>query len=357
MKVLIVSSSLQMGGIERSSTNLANTFVKKGVTTHFLCIFNHNNFFKLDPKITVHLPKNKKNQRINLIKSFFRIRIIANQIKPDSILVFNKFNGAITLFSLMGLKYPVYISERASPLYKFPLHISVFNSISYFLFKPAGVIAQTEYAAAAQRLYYKKQTKIKVINNPIISSTDYVIPKKKQILAVGRLNDKMKGFDLLIESFAILDIPEWKIAFAGGDIHTDKNLCDRIKELGITDKVRFLGKIKDLGPVYAESSIFILPSRSEGFPNALVEAMANGLPCISFNIPAVKEIIVNNINGITTKCFDIQEMATNMIELIQNNDKRYKLGEEAKKIKMKLDIDIISKEFLDFILVKKNSDV
>jgi GalNAc-alpha-(1->4)-GalNAc-alpha-(1->3)-diNAcBac-PP-undecaprenol alpha-1,4-N-acetyl-D-galactosaminyltransferase len=111
--------------------------------------------------------------------------------------------------------------------------------------------------------------------------------------------------------------------------------------------------VKDIDTVFSYSKIFVLPSRSEGFPNALIEAMAHGLACVSFDINAgPRDVIENGVNGVLIEDGDIDSLATNINELIINESLRIQLGEKAKKLKDKLSLDGIGKEFLNFIVPK-----
>jgi GalNAc-alpha-(1->4)-GalNAc-alpha-(1->3)-diNAcBac-PP-undecaprenol alpha-1,4-N-acetyl-D-galactosaminyltransferase len=347
--LMIITSSLQGGGIERASSNLANAFSDKGIKVFFLCIFNHPHFFNINTNIMLLEPKSAKFQRLNILFAPLRIREYVKKLNPDAILAFNKFYGALSISGIIGLNIPIYISERASPLYRFPLLIRIFNYVQYSLFRPSGVIAQTEFATQFQKSYYKKGTKIVVINNALRDIQVYDIPKKHYVLAVGRLNDYLKGFDLLLESWAKVKKTGWKLVLAGNDNNAIK-LKNQAKKLGLLENLIFLGEVKDIDRVYAESDIFVIPSRSEGFPNALIEAMAAGLSCISFDFKAgPAEIIKNGYNGILVKEGDLTDLASKIDFLMENESERVRLGENAKLIRSRLANDIISKKFLEFI--------
>lgn len=351
LKILIITTSLQMGGIERSSSNLANEFSKQGLEVFFFCIFKHKKFFTLEEKIIFLEPTSKTPQRLNLILAPFRIRKTVKKIAPNSILVFNKFYGAQALFGLMGLNHKVFISERASPAYKFPFFISIFNKIVYKIFKPAGIIAQTSYAASLQKHYYKGNTKITVINNPVRDLNFLDLPQKKLIIAVGRFNDRMKGFDRLIDGFSRIKNNDWTLAFVGGNKENGTSLIKQAEDLGVQNRIIFLGKSDQLNRIYSEAGIFVLPSRSEGFPNALVEAMTAGLPCISFKFsPAITEIIEDGFNGLLIEEGNIVSLAAKLDYLIENESERIRLGNNARAIKKRLSGEVVCRKYLDFIL-------
>src|SRR5690606_12600763 len=145
--------------------------------------------------------------------------------------------------------------------------------------------------------YHRRSVLFKVIPNAVREIRKVEADKKNYILAMGRFNDSTKGFDRLIPAFAQSRAADWTLVFAGGD-EDGASLKKQADELKIRDRVKFLGKV-DVDEILSESRIFVIPSRSEGFPNALCEAMAAGLPCIAFDFDAgPRDLIINNHNGI-----------------------------------------------------------
>src|SRR5690606_2343592 len=135
---------------------------------------------------------------------------------------------------------------------------------------------QTAIAATYQKKIYGEKIPIRVIPNALRPVTLYPeIRRKKWILAVGRFGDPLKGFDRLIKAFSKIHAHDWYLVFAGGD-RDGEALKTLANELGVLERVLFLGKVIDLDRIYAEAGIFVIPSRSEGFPNALCEALAAG---------------------------------------------------------------------------------
>jgi glycosyltransferase involved in cell wall biosynthesis len=350
-KILIISPSLKMGGIERAACNLANIFSDKGYNVFYYVVFKNKPFFKLNDDINLIEPHGEFNpKRLKLLRTLFEIRKTAKKTKPDTIIVFNKYYSAITLLALAGLKIPIFISDRNSPLYSWPIRVAIFNKIVFGIFAPTGAIAQTIVAAEYQAKYFSGKTKIAVIPNLLKEVKCYDIKKENIILAVGRLNDTLKGFDRLIEAFSKIYAPEWKLVFAGGD-EEGEQLQQQAKKLGISDRVISLGKVVDIDRIYSEAKIFVIPSRSEGFPNALCEAMAAGLPCISFDfIAGPRELIIDGYNGYIVENGNINELANKIKYLIDNEAERSRIGKNAIAIREKLSKEVIAKNVLEFVL-------
>ena len=199
-----------------------------------------------------------------------------------------------------------------------------------------------------------KNSNIIVIPNAIRSiETHKDIEKENIVLAVGR-HYYVKGLDRLLEAFALTKREGWKLVIAGSFGPETENLISQSKRLGIEENVEFLGAVKEIDKVYAKAKVFVLPSRSEGFPNALIESMAHGLACISFDINAgPAEVIQNKENGILITDGDITELGKQIGFLIQNEEERIRLGNNAVKIKEELTVEKIVDRIYDFITLTK----
>jgi glycosyltransferase involved in cell wall biosynthesis len=330
-KILIIAPCLAMGGIERASSNTANGLSELGAKVYFLSLFKKEAFFKLNEGIEIIEPQGFNKTKLSLFKSILWIRKEVKRVNPEHILVFNKFYGAITALALLGTKYPYFLSERSSPLFVWRQPMRAINKLAFSIKPPKGVIAQTNIAAEYQRKYFKK-TEVIVIPNSVREVQLFPeIKREKVILAVGRLNDYLKGFDLLIESFAKLKNQDWELHIAGGD-EEGEALKEQAERLGVINRIKFLGKVKEIDKCYAYAGMFVIPSRSEGFPNALAEAMTAGCCCIAFDFVAgPNEMITNGVDGILVPSGDTQKLAEAIDDLIVKDDFRDVLAQKAIK--------------------------
>jgi len=351
-KVLIVAPGLSMGGAENASVNLANGMKKCNCEVVFVSLFKNVHFFHLSEGIRLYEPSNFNIKRLNFFKTLLWLRKIERTENPDAIIIFQKFYSAIGVLSLICTKYKIIISERSSPLFNWGLPINIFNRIVFTIKKPDGIIAQTSVAAKFQQKYYGSRVPIRIIPNIVREVKLYPeIEREKFILAVGRLNDYLKGFDRLIRAMAELK-NDWPLYIAGGDGSEKEGfeLKFLAKELGIENKIKFLGKVKEIDKLYARAGLFVIPSRSEGFPNALCEAMAAGCCCISFNfIAGPNEIIKNGINGFIIEDDNILKLAEMIDFLISNETIRKNIEKKATEVKEKYSEEVISKTVIDFI--------
>ncbi|ASU34742.1 Glycosyltransferase involved in cell wall bisynthesis [Mucilaginibacter xinganensis] len=151
------------------------------------------------------------------------------------------------------------------------------------------------------------------------------------ILGVGRLS-YVKGFDQLITAFSNAQLDGVDLLIVG-DGEEKSNLICQIYNLGLRDRVKLLGAKTNLQDYYSQAEIFVLPSRNEGYPNALVEAMSFGCPCIAMNCEfGPSEIIKNKKNGILLPNGSIDALSNTLKQLIADPLLKDNLSREAIKI-------------------------
>ncbi len=144
-KICIIGPGLTMGGMERASTTIANFFASKGYKVLYIAIFNHPRFLELDHSVIYSEPE-KPFIKLPILKTITRIRREIKAFDPSTVLVYSKFFAALTVLANFRLNYPIYISERSSPLYKWPIHLRIFNRLAFYVKSPTGIIAQTNIA-------------------------------------------------------------------------------------------------------------------------------------------------------------------------------------------------------------------
>ena len=212
---------------------------------------------------------------------------------------------------------------------------SKFRKVYGFIFSKADcVIVLSEYWQKALDTTFQLGDKVKVIYNPCTSEvTASEYKKKKQILYAGTVNAR-KGYSDLIKAFAEIAMkhPDWKIVFAGnGEVEQGKKLA---QELNIAPQTEFLGWIngdaKD--KAFKESMIFCLPSYAEGFPMAVLDAWAYGLPVITTPVGGIPDIAKDGKNLLLFNPGDIHALAMQMDRLISNEKLRWVLSEESFKL-------------------------
>jgi len=352
-RICVISPSLQMGGIERQLTILAAHFAKRGHDVHFIACRSGKHFYGLDEKIHfceppfVHTGK-ALTKLVSYCKTILFIRNKLKRIQPDTIMVFGDIINPIALIANDGLGFPIFIADQISPKQNLGWFKNFMKRVTYP--KATGIIAQTEQAAEYKKQVFGDNISVRVIPNSLRDIETFEnVEKKKQVIGVGRLSYE-KGFDRLVEAFAmIINHDEWKLVLAG-DGPVRSNLEKQAETLGIADRVVFMGMRKDVDRLLAESSIFVIPSRCEGFPNALVEAMASPLPCISFDSISASDIIKNRVSGVVIPDGDIKGLAKELTILMDDEHLRNEYASNSCPIRERLDKDKIGDEFLEFIL-------
>ena len=256
-----------------------------------------------------------------------------------------------TVPALWGLNIKHVVSERNSPA-----HFSgkwITKVLSRWLMKQAdGFVFQTKQA----RDFYgcKIAERSTIIHNPISEIPEDlfqpVLVRKKVIVSVGRLN-KQKNHVLLIKAFeeVIKEFPVYILKIYG-DGKERENLVELIRTLWLTDKVFLAGTQSDVHNKIADATMFVMSSDFEGMPNALMEAMALGIPCISTDCPCggPAELIKNGKNGLLIPVRDVEALVKAMKSFLSDNKFAESLGCEASLIKETHSADLICKMWLDY---------
>jgi glycosyltransferase involved in cell wall biosynthesis len=165
---------------------------------------------------------------------------------------------------------------------------------------------------------------------------------EKRVLAVGRIVDQ-KGFDLLVKAWHIAHpkAPDWKLRIVGAG-KLQKDLEKLIQSLGVSQSVEILPPTKDVVAQYKQASIFALSSRHEGLPLVLIEAMAMGLPAVSFDCETgPSDIVIDGKTGILVPPLDTDKMAEAFVSLMTDQEKRMEFSKNAIEASAKFGIEAI----------------
>lgn len=172
---------------------------------------------------------------------------------------------------------------------------------------------------------------------------------RKQVIAVGRYVPQ-KGFDRLIPAWSIVSKkhPDWVLRIYGDGMR--EQLQRQIDELGITSNCILEHNVQNIVEKYCESSIFVLSSRFEGFGMVIIEAMACGVPPVSFTCPCgPKDIITDGKDGLLVENGDIEGLADKICYLIEHEDVRRKMGIQARTDVERFKIEHIAREWKNYL--------
>jgi glycosyltransferase involved in cell wall biosynthesis len=345
--IVIVSVALTMGGVERSSVNLANALAQRGVRVVFITILRRDHFFELEPNIVLKEPEGFNKSHLSLMQTIRWLREQIVSANSDIIFSYTKFYSALVALALIGKKVRHFMSERSGPTYRWPWKIELICRVAFLMRHPYGIISQTAVASLTHKKYYGTRPKYKVIANPLKEVKLFPnISRENRIIAVGRLSDLSKRFDVLLRAFGELDT-DWTLVFAGGTEHS--NLPDLAKKLNLSNRVEFIGKTKDIDLVLARCSIYVITSKTEGFPNALCEAMAAGLACASFDFVAgPRELITHGTDGFIVPNGNVEELKNTLRLLMTNPEVRERIGRKAMDAREKFSQQKITSEYFSF---------
>lgn len=354
MKITCIIHSLGIGGMERVMSILLNDFAQRKDVEVTLLLIGRDRIvdFELDKNIKVLKPNfayNHSKRNCSTLKTMWFIRTNIQRIQPDCILSFGEMWNNLVLLSLKGTKNRVYISDRSQPNKNLgKLHNYLRNRLYP---KAKGFIAQTSQAATiAEHNNWNKN--IIIIGNPI---RDFDLPdvdKESKVLTVGRLIPT-KNVDQLITVFSNINCPGWTLEVVGGNAKKLDLLAqytDQVKNLGKTEQIYLLGEQKDVAHYLAKSKIFAFMSTSEGFPNALGEAMAAGCACIAYDCMAgPSDMIDDGENGFLIPVGNIDLFQQKLKVLMRNQDLREAFGIKAKEKMKFFQADKIAEKFYQII--------
>lgn len=353
MKILFAIDTLGKGGAERVITNLANYFIKDSENeVSILTLRNVNIAYELNDKIRVINTENSKKNKISReIKCISSIKKVILEDNPDIIV---SFLPAMT-YRLMIANYKchkkVIISVRNDPKVEYRNIIKkLLMKILYA--KANGFVFQTEEA----KEYFSKeiQSKATIIPNPInekFMGEPFEGKRKKEIVSVGRL-EKQKNHELLIKAFSKIsnEYKDFKLVIYGEGKERE-NLEKLISQLNMKNRIFLPGKTDNIKEKIYDTSLFVLSSDYEGMPNALMEAMALGLPVISTDCPCggPKFLIENKQNGILVPVNDEKKLKEEIENVLKDKELERKLSSNANKICIELNPIEINKKWEKYI--------
>jgi len=341
--MFIIHSLHRVGGAETVLSNLINHFSKEmGHHIILTTLTNKDIIFDLDNNIKVIQNKEhtSDNTLINFYKQIIGLKHIIKDNNPDIVI---SFVTAINIFSIIASKLtstPIIISERSS--YSYGVKNKLWSILRRLVYPFADILI---LPASEEKNKYHYCKRIHIIPNPLkLKNNHHNITREKIILAVGTLHHA-KGFDILINAFKKVNQNDWKLIILGRG-RAAPALEEQIHKLKLTNKVYLLGQTQDTEQYYRKASIFVLSSRTEGYPNVLCEAMGYGCPPISFDcISGPKDIISNGEDGILVEAENMEELSNAIYKLINDNTLRNKIGKKAQAISVKLHINTIAHEW------------
>lgn len=342
MRILIMNRKYGgvFGGVEYMSTALATAMVERGHEVAFVSLDDEGDtsgafmydvpesvlWFKVARQDPAH--KAGWGERWSRIR---KIRKVMRDWEPDLAIGFQDGAYLSLLLASVGLKLPVIAAERNSPGRFRYLREDKIKYLRYlsFLFAACVTIQCPRFQSQYPAFLHKKMA---VIPNPIFPVKGKADPKgkkgaRKTLLHVGRYAFQ-KNQALLIEAFAQIadEFPDWDLRLVG-DGEDRAQLEELVSTLKCKDQIILAGYHKDTSEAYKNAQLFALPSRWEGFPNALAEAMSYGLPAVGLaSCDGVSDLIKNGETGLLA---DEAGLSSALAKMMNDPDLRQDYGNLA----------------------------
>lgn len=341
-KILFHLNCLEQGGAERVVSNLANQFARENYEVVVATEWQGENEFQLDGRVSrIHVGLTDQDEGKNrAIKVWRRIKYLRKCImaeKPDVVIAFAHKANYRALTATVGMKVPVVISIRTDPVGHYD---SVLDRIQIPLLFPkaAGCVFQTE----GQRDFFPGylQKKSQIILNPVHDkylNVDKPEIREKTVVQSGRLVD-FKNQPMLLRAFLHVHDkhPDYQLKIYGPDSldGTKEILEGIIRENHAESYIHLMGGSDELEKQLPKASVYAFSSDWEGLPNALLEAMALGMPVVATDCPCggPRTVIIDGQNGLLVPIKDEDAMAEGINRLIEDREFAEKLGENARKI-------------------------
>ncbi len=360
-KIAFHLNCLVHGGAERVVANLANRFAREGDEIIVATEWTDENEYELDPAVRrVHVglrPEDEKKSRLSKIVLRRRyLREFLLKEKPDVLVAFAIKANYRALSACPGTGVPVVISVRIDPQAFYTGPVNRIATACLFG-RAAGCVFQTEDA----RKFFAPllQDNSVIIYNPI--TPKYIeAPSVKQeerekfIVNVGRLVD-FKNQAMLVRAFAgVLEkYPDYTLRIYGPDSGdgTKQILEKEIRDHHLEEKVFLMGDCNTLEKEIAKAAVFAFSSDYEGMPNALLEAMALGLPVISTDCRpgAPRMMIRDGENGLLIPVGDEKAMTAAILRLLDDPKEAQRMGDEARKIREIANVDTVCRQWKEYL--------
>ena len=334
--ILFITPSLGFGGAAKMLSFVAESLYLRN---HNVCIVNMKGTTSgngFERAVLEGIPVYDVSE-FDRKKQIVEIYKIAKNNSTDIIIGFTEMPNAIARIVGFILGIPSIMSERGDPTQtgvgkglKNRLVLNIINTSKGGVFQTDG--ARDFYGKGLQRRGV-------VIPNPIFVNCE--IPniehkdREKTVVSVGRLDNFQKRYDIMLNAFKLFSDrhPDYILKLYGKG-NDEELIASWVEELGITDKVRFMGLTTQPMIDIARDGMFLITSDFEGISNSLLEAMAVGLPCVSTDHTpgGARLLIKDRVNGLLAPVEDVSALATAMCEFAENSELAECCGETAKNV-------------------------
>lgn len=358
-RILFLVSSMEGGGAERVAALLCNHWVAQGHEVILMPTFSGRGdcVYPLDGRVRLDFladhVSSKRRSLLNKIRRYQALRRAMRKLQPDVIVSFLPHVNVAAVLAAWGLQIPVIVSERTYP----PARtvgklLEVTRRVVYP--RATAVVMQTELGLAwlneccplaTGRVIPNPAVYPLPVGTPVVSTAAIVKDTRRVMLAVGRLS-REKGFDRLLSAFSDVAklYPEWDLVILGEGPEREY-LESMRQEFRLSDRVFLPGRAGNLGDWYERGELYVMSSHFEGFPNTLIEAMAHGLPVVSFDCKTGPSDIVRE--GVDGFLIPPPEGAKGLAKaigcLMGDEQKRFAMGQAAMLVRERFsEVNVVS---------------
>lgn len=324
MKIFLVIKSLHTaGGMEHMTITIANELAKKGYDVAIIGFANEGkSFFEISPEVNVFYLHNEKDKRLSLIRDASRraqLKKIYHEEKPNVVIFVGSGRSMLNIPAAKGITKITWEHFNANRNWHLLHPVSKRMAAKYC----DKIVTLTEQDVKNYEKKYGAKNAVCIPNPITVNDLKQSPLTEKRVLAVGRLVPQ-KGFDLLLDAWNKVENKKngWKLRIVGKG-KMEKELIEKINQYKLNDSVEMIPFSSNISEHYTASSLFVMSSRYEGLPLVMIEAMASGLPVVSFDCetgPA--EIVENNVTGILVPPLDTNKLAEELDNLMNDEKKR-----------------------------------
>jgi glycosyltransferase involved in cell wall biosynthesis len=357
-RLLVILYSMGGGGAERVTANLVNYWAEMGWKITIVTLAPVGlDFYELHPavsRVSLNLAGNSRNAVHGFWQNFRRVIALRRELqksRPEVALGMMTPANVLLAFAAYGLRVRTIGSERVHPP-KYPVGRFWDRLRRHIYGRLDSMVVLTSETGQWIKAHTKARGVIVIPNaalwplpaqEPKVSPGTVCRVERLVLLAAGRLSEE-KGYEWLLQAFRELapKYPSWDLVILGEGPMRSK-LEREVSTAKMEARVFLPGRIGNLGEWYERADLYVMSSRFEGFPNALVEALAHGLPAVSFDCDTgPRDIIRHEIDGLLAAPEDVASLAASLDRLMGNADLRRKLAARAVEARERFSIETIA---------------